>query len=134
MLGLASAALLGGVLTLRFLDIRAQRVADARVWTVAGPACPTITSAELEAEVGKGLRSFEYGDATFFRRDGDVECAPIYEDGGRGDAHYPVCRFTVPGVLRIRTAQGEWRFRPGRGRAATVAVPRGAAGCVLAAR
>ena len=128
-LGLAAATALTGSLTARFLHIRAERVADALAWTLQGPPCPTLTEAELTAQVGKGLRSFEYGDATFFRRDGDVECAPVYEDGGRGDAHYPVCRFTGPGVLRIRTAQGEWRFRPGPGRPA--AVPGGQAGCVL---
>jgi hypothetical protein len=133
-LGLGAAAILAWSLTGRYLHIRDARIADARAWTVAGPACPTVTEAELERDLGKGFQSFTYGDATFFRRDGDVECAPIYYDGGRGDGFYPACEFTRPGDLRVRTARGEWRFRPGPGRPATVSAPHGQARCVLAIR
>lgn len=131
-LGVAATALLGASLTGRYLSIRNERIADARAWTILGPPCPTITEAELTHELGKGFRSFDYGDVTFSRRDGDVECAPVYYDGGRGDAFYPVCQFSGPGDLRVRTGRGEWRFRPGPGRPATVSAPHGEAGCVLA--
>jgi hypothetical protein len=133
-LGLVAAGILGWQLTARYLHIRAERIADARAWTIEGPPCAEVTEAELAQDLGKGFQSFDYGDATFFRRDGDVECAPVYYDGGRGDAFYPACQFTRPGDLRVRTARGEWRFRPGPGRPATVSAPHGEARCVLAIR
>ncbi|HEY1229984.1 MAG TPA: hypothetical protein VGF26_21950, partial [Ramlibacter sp.] len=82
-------ALLSWNLTARYVHIRAERMADARAWTIDGPACATISEAELMSDIGAGLRSFTYGDVTFFRRAGDVECAPVYYDGGRGDGFYP---------------------------------------------
>lgn len=132
-LGLAAAAFAVWGLAARYLHIRAERVADARAWAITGPACPQIDEAELMRDVGAGLRSFTYADVTFFRREGFVECAPIYEDGGRGDAFHPVCQFTGPGDLRVRTTRGDWRFRPGR-RPATVSVANGEARCVMASR
>ena len=132
--GLAVALILGG-LTARYLDIRATRIADARAWTVEGPPCPSISEAEMMRDPGGGLRSFEYGEATFVRRRGEVECAPVYEDGGRGDTFHPVCRFSRPGDIQVRTVDGAWQFRPGPGRPAVVSVSRGGrASCVLANR
>lgn len=133
-LGLVAAGLLGWSLTARFLHLRAERIADAKAWTITGPPCARITEAELAADAGKGLRRFDHGGVTFFRREGDVECAPVYYDGGRGDGFYPVCQFTGPGDLKVSTAEGQWRFRPGPGRPATVSVPHGRAACVTAVR
>jgi len=132
--GIATAIVLGWSLTGRYLHIRSERIADATAWTIEGPPCPAISEAELMADLGAGLQSFTYGDATFFRRAGDVECAPVYYEGGRGDAFYPVCQFTRPGDLRVQTARGEWRFRVSPGRPATVSTPHGEARCVLAIR
>ena len=129
---LAVALFLGG-LTGRYLTIRATRIADAKAWTVAGPPCPQVTEAEMMQEPGAGLRSFEYGEATFVRRRGEAECAPIYEDGGRGDTFHPVCRFSRPGDVQVRTVDGAWQFRPGPGRPVVVTVwPGGRASCVIA--
>ncbi len=124
-------ALVLGGLTVRYVRIHQQRVADAKAWAIDGPPCPQITEAELLA-APRGLRSFEYGEVVFQRQKGEVECATIYFDGGRADASYPVCQFDRPSDLRVRTARGEWRFRPGPGRPATVSTPHGVARCVLA--
>lgn len=89
----------------------------------------------MTRDLGAGLRSFEYGEATFVRRRGEVECAPIYEDGGRGDTFHPVCRFSRPEVVQVRTVDGAWQFRPGPGHPAVVSVSRGGrAQCVMANR
>lgn len=125
------ATLVIGGLAWRYANIRRMRVADAKAWAISGPPCPQITEAELLAGRG-GLRTFEYGDVTFARQKGQAECATIHFDGGRADASYPVCQFDRPSDLRVRTARGEWRFRPGPGRPATVSTPHGQALCVMA--
>jgi hypothetical protein len=132
--GAALAGLFLAHLAVRYVQVRHQRIADAAAWNIEGPPCPQIGAAELQNTPGKGLQSFTYGDVVFARRFGYVECAPIYEDGGRADVSYPVCQFSRPGDLRIRTQAGEWRFRPGAGRPATVSAPRGQARCVMGAR
>jgi len=111
------------------------RIADARAWRIDGPPCSRITPAEFLGNHKKGPRRFEYEGVTFFRRNGHVECAPIYEDGGTSDRFHPVCQFTSPGELLIRTPKGDWYFQPGPGQPATVFASRDAPPrCVLAAK
>jgi hypothetical protein len=127
----AIALLVVGSLTVRYVKIHQGRVDDAKAWAIDGPPCPQISEAELLA-TPQGLRRSDYGEVTFERSKGEIECATIYVDGGKGDANYPVCQFDRPSVLRIRTAKGEWRFRPGPGHPATVSTRDGIARCVLA--
>ncbi|MBL8772630.1 MAG: hypothetical protein JNK30_14705 [Phenylobacterium sp.] len=127
----AIAVLVVGGLGARYLRIHQMRVDDAKAWAIEGPPCPQITEAELLA-APRGLRRSDYGEVSFERSKGEMECATIFVDGGRGDASYPVCQFDRPSDLRVRTARGEWRFRPGPGRPATVSTRDGVARCVLA--
>jgi hypothetical protein len=115
-------------------EIRRGRIADAKAWMIDGPPCPRISKAAFLAPRQKGPKRFDYEEAAFFRRFGHVTCAPIYADGGRGRRFHPVCQFTSPGDLMIRTAKGEWFFRPGAGQPATVSVEEGRARCVMAAK
>src|SRR5262245_35840146 len=110
----AIALLVVGSLTVRWVRIHQGRIDDAKAWAIEGPPCPEISEAELLA-APRGLRGSDYGEVTFERSKGEIECATIYVDGGRGDANYPVCQFDRPSDLRVRTAKGEWRFRPGPG-------------------
>lgn len=120
--------------TARNLEIRRGRIADAKAWAIGGPPCPQITRAEFLVHGLKGPKRFDYEEAAFYRRFGHVTCAPIYDRGGRGRRFHPVCQFTSPGDLLIRTDAGEWYFRPGAGQPATVSVEHGQARCVMAAR
>lgn len=114
--------------------VRAGRIADARAWAIDGPPCPQITEAEFLGNHHKGPRRFDYEGVSFFRRYGHVTCSPVYEHGGTSKRFHPVCQFTSPGDLLIRTPKGEWFYRVGPGRPATVSVPGQEARCVLAAR
>ena len=129
-LGLIAALVVGG-LAVRWVRIHQGRVDDAKAWAITGPPCPQITEAELVA-TPRGLRRSDYGAVTFERSKGEMECATIYVDGGRGAESYPVCQFDRPAVLRVRTPRGEWRFGPGPGHPATVSTRGGVARCVLA--
>ena len=114
--------------------VQQERIADAREWRIEGPPCPQITAAQFVGKRQRGPRSFEYQGVTFFRRYGHVSCAPIYYDGGRSDLLYPVCQFTSPGDLLIRTRKGDWYFQPGPGQPATVSAAHDDARCVMASK
>jgi hypothetical protein len=125
----------GWFLTSNYRKLVAERVADAKAWRIDGPPCPASDRATLlDGRHKKGLRRFDYEDVTFIRRFGHVSCAPIYEQGGKSDRFYPVCQFTSPDDLLIRTKKGEWYFKPGPGQAATVSTQGGEARCVLASK
>ncbi|MBU1374706.1 MAG: hypothetical protein KKE02_07215 [Alphaproteobacteria bacterium] len=121
-------------LTDRYLTIQRTRIADAKAWAIAGPPCPRITEAEFLDGSRKPIRTFDYDEVTFLRRDGHVDCAPIYDDGGRSTRFHAVCQFTNPESLQVRTKAGEWAFRPGPGKPATVSTANDEARCVMAAK
>jgi hypothetical protein len=133
-LALVAMAFGGWRLTDRYLVIKRTRIADAKAWAIAGPPCPRIAEAEFLGGSRKPIRKFDYDEVTFLRRDGHVDCAPIYEDGGRGDRFHAVCQFTNPESLQVRTGKGEWAFRPGPSQPATVSTENDEARCVLAAK
>ena len=92
-----------------------------------------MTEIQFRASPYKPTKVFEYAKVSFGRALGHVSCAEIRYDGGRAlFGGYPVCQFTSPAVLEVRTAQGEFYFLPGAGRRATVSTPHGKAECVMA--
>jgi hypothetical protein len=111
-----------------------QRIVDAEAWRIEGAPCPTGAEAQFLRPHQKPLRRFTFQDVTFFRRHGHVSCAAIRDRGGRGDRLHAVCQFTSPGDLMIRTRSGDWYFRPGPGRSATVSTATGAPRCVMASQ
>jgi hypothetical protein len=127
-------AVTAGLLGNDYMKVVNMRVRDAREWRIDGPPCPTITPADFIGNHRKAPRSFEYEGVRFFRRYGHVECAPVYERGGRSDRFHPVCQFTSPGDLMVRTGQGDFYFQPGPGQPATVSAGRGEPTCVMAAK
>jgi len=122
----------GWYLTTNYRAAIQLRVADAKAWRIDGPPCPTMTKAAFLKPRQKGARRFEFEGVVFFRRYGHVSCAAIRDKGGRGGQLYPVCQFTSPGDLMIRTEAGDWYFQPGPGQAATVSTAGGAPRCVMA--
>lgn len=124
----------GWILTSNYRAVVAARVQDAKDWAISGPPCPVSDRATFLQPHRKGPRRFEYEEVTYFRRFGHVSCAPVYEKGGRSDRFYPVCQFTSPDDLLIRTPRGEWYFKPGPGQPATVSARDGIARCVMASK
>jgi hypothetical protein len=118
----------------RAAGIQRSKIADAVAWDVRGPECRRITEAEFLSGREKGPQGFHYEAVGFYRREGNAECASIYEDGGRGEAVFPVCQFTKPNELLVRTAAGDWYFAPGPRQPATLSVRAGQPRCVLGVR
>lgn len=131
---LALATVVAWRLTDRYLMIQRTRIADAKDWAIEGPPCPRITEAEFLDGSRKPIQKFDYDEVAFLRRDGHVDCAPIYEDGGRSTRFHAVCQFTGPESLQVRTKAGAWAFRPGPGQPATVSTANDEARCVMAAK
>ena len=121
-------------LTDRYLTIQRTRIADAKAWAIPGPPCPILTEARFMDGSRRPIRKFDYEEVTFLRRDGHVDCAPIYDDGGRSTRFHAVCQFTDPDSLLVRTERGQWAFRPGPGQPATISTANGEARCVMAAK
>jgi hypothetical protein len=125
----------GGFLQRDYAKVVALREADAREWRIDGPPCPRSSLAEFVGNHHRGPRSFTYEGVTFFRRHGHVECAPIYEKGGHSDRFHPVCQFTSPEDLMVRTDRGDFYFRPGPGQPATIRTTgRADPTCVMASK
>jgi hypothetical protein len=133
-LGVAGAGALVWVGRQKLDDVRQTRTAQARAWDIRGPACPTMAKDAFLIGRHKSPRKFEYQGVSFYRHAGYADCASIYMDGGRSDRFYPVCQFTSPIQLMIRTRKGDWYFEPGPGRQATVSTANDIPRCVLAAK
>lgn len=117
----------------KILKDRQAAIADARDWTIVGQRCPSVTEIQFRASPYKPTKVFEYAEVRFGRALGHVSCAEIRYDGGRAFfGGYPVCQFTGPAVLEVKTADGDYYFMPGVGRRATVSAPHGKAECVMA--
>jgi hypothetical protein len=133
-LAVIAALAVGWRLVDRYQHIQRTRIADAKAWAIEGPPCPRITEAAFLDGSRKPIRKFDYEEVAFLRRDGHVDCAPIYDGGGRSTRFHAVCQFTNPESLQVRTQKGDWAFRPGPGRPATVSTADGEARCVMAAK
>jgi len=125
---LGFAAWLYGGDYLRQRDLAFARAAEAKV---EGPPCPQLTAAEFAARKLRIARLTNYEDVIFGRQFGHMNCSSLRYGAGWGTAIYPVCQFTSPSALYVKADKGEWFFAPGPGQAATVAVPRGEARCVM---
>lgn len=113
---------------LRQRNFAMSRAAEA---TVMGPPCPQLTAAAFAARGLKASKATNYEGVIFARMVGHMDCNALRYGSGWGTDTYPVCQFTGPVGLHIKTGEGEWFFEPGPGQPATVAVPRGKATCVM---
>jgi hypothetical protein len=105
-----------------------SRAAESKV---EGPPCPAISRAEFEARRLKRFKATLYEGVVFGRQFGHMDCRALRYGGGWGTSTYPVCQFTGPGLLQVKTRQGEWFYAPGPGQPATAGAPRGQARCVM---
>ena len=115
-----------------YLRGRDAAISRAREATIEGPPCPSLTRAQFDARGLKAPKATLYEGVTFARRVGHMDCSILRYGGGWSTKGYPVCQFTGPAALRIRTDKGEWWFDTGIGQPATVSTAHGQARCVLA--
>jgi len=109
----------------------AESAAAADPSSIAGAACPALTKAEFDALPVQPKKTHIFNEVTFTRRFGHVECNVVPDGGGTGFA--PICQFSGPAVLKVSTGRGEFYFKPGVGKPATVTTPGGVPRCVMAA-
>jgi hypothetical protein len=113
---------------LRQRELALGRAGEAKV---EGPPCPPATAAGLAARRMKVRKLTNYEGVIFGRQFGHMDCRTLRYGAGWGTAIYPVCQFTSPSALSVKTDKGEWFFAPGPGQPATVAVPHGRPRCVM---
>lgn len=113
---------------LRQRDFAITRASEA---TVLGPPCETLTAAAFAARKLTAPKATNYEGVIFARRFGHMQCSALRYGGGWSSETYPVCQFTSPAALHVKTDKGEWFFAPPPGQPATVAIPHGQARCVL---
>lgn len=112
---------------------RAQWVAEAKAWTIAGPPCPTRPAAAADPWPYGRQPDFGYAGANFRYAYGHVACLEIHDDGGRSATQgHAVCQFTSPAMVAVTVGKTLTVFEPGLGRRATVTVEKGAPRCVVA--
>lgn len=117
----------------RFLNVR-DAGQQSGAAAIAGPPCPAITPDEI-ARYGLQTRySSDFNGLTLGRRFGEVSCSEVAAKGGLGVKSYPVCQFSGPDVVTVKSGQTTLYFRPGVGREASILAPAGAPPrCVMAA-
>lgn len=128
LLFLGFAAWLYGGSFLRQRDFALNRAREA---AVEGPPCPELSAAAFEARKLKRFKATFYEGVTFGRQFGHMDCSALRYGGGWSGETYPVCQFTGPALLQVKTDKGEWFYAPGPGNPATVATPHGQARCVM---
>ena len=108
-----------------------RRLAIEQGWENKAPPCPRISAAVYRTRYAALERPTAYEGATVTRLFGHVMCSDIDTQGRWGFASHPVCQFTSPNAIRVRTANLEAYFEPGPGNLATVSIePRGVS-CTL---
>jgi len=114
----------------------AQSDVQTNVAGIVGPPCPALTRAGFERTLtlqGPIKYVFEFNGAQFGRYFGHADCSVAASKTGLGLGSYPVCQFTSPALLEVKTPRGEFYFQPPIGQKATVLTPDGQARCVMAA-
>jgi hypothetical protein len=132
--GLATGLLAVGVLA--SVNWTYQRHRErAQGWVTDGPPCAALSA---QAYAAKGYAAHEraavYEGVTFARQFGHVACATPDTGTDLGLVTHPVCQYTSPAAVRVKTAAAEAFFEPGPGEMATVSIEKGRIRCQLGGR
>lgn len=125
-----------GVVSLMMLEKKKKEVAiaastaSAQAWKLAGPPCPTATTAEFAHHAERAKKVFDFNGDVYARRGGHVDCNLTVVKGVKDPV--PVCQFTSPQAISVTTKKGTYYFVPGVGHPATISVANEAAACVMA--
>src|SRR5687767_13498199 len=88
---------------LRQRELAFGRAAEAKV---DGPPCPPATATELAARRMKVRKLTNYEGVIFGREFGHMDCRTLRYGAGWGSSIYPVCQFTSPSALYVKTDKG----------------------------
>jgi len=110
------------------------QLAQAQGWVIAAPPCPGISPEAYRARFAPRERSTTFEGVTLTRMSGHVMCADIDTPGSWGFASHPVCQFTSPNAIRVRTRKLDVFFEPGPGSVATVSIDPKGVRCTMGGR
>ncbi|MFN3521965.1 MAG: hypothetical protein ACK4YQ_06925 [Phenylobacterium sp.] len=111
----------------------AEATAAARVSELKGPPCPKGFSGAWANPDFAPQKALVFNGVRFARRAGHADCSAVAAGGKSGEDFVQLCQFSAPILVEVATEKGVFRFQPGVGHPATVAVADGQASCVLAA-
>jgi hypothetical protein len=135
---IVSVVVIGGLAAAVLGDIwlTGQRAAKANAdsWVVNGPPCPAIDAAWWGKLAISSPQTASFQGISSERAHGDTDCYLEDHDQGRAVTPFPVCAFTAPFAVHVRTpGGGDAYFEPGVGKPATIALINGRARCVVGA-
>ena len=108
-----------------------RRLAIDQGWVNTAPPCPRISAAAYRARYAALERPTAYEGATVTRLFGHVMCSDVDTAGSWGLVSHPVCQFTSPNAIRVKTVNADAYFEPGPGNLATVSLEPHAISCTL---
>ncbi|EJL36131.1 hypothetical protein PMI01_01115 [Caulobacter sp. AP07] len=111
-----------------YSDHRKAAAAEAAFWSLDGPPCPTVDAATY-ARSGGEPKVTAYDGVSFEYRVGHMMCT--LRPDTRGGGEHPVCQFTGPVLLGVKTPTTTAYFAPTGMNAVRAAVIDGKARCVL---
>ncbi len=94
-----------GVVSLMVLEKKKKDVAiaastaSAQAWKLAGPPCPTATTAEFAHHAERAKKVFDFNGDVYARRGGHVDCNLTAVKGVKDPV--PVCQFTSPQAISV---------------------------------
>ncbi|HEX3919852.1 MAG TPA: hypothetical protein VHW60_21135 [Caulobacteraceae bacterium] len=132
-----SVIVIGGLaaadLAVLWTHARTLAKADAASWVVTGPPCPAIDAAWWGKLAITTPQTVSFQGIASERAHGDTDCYTEDHDQGKAVTPYPVCAFSAPFAVHVRTAGGDAYFEPGVGKPATISLINGQARCVVGA-
>ncbi len=99
-----------------------RELAQQQGWVNGAPPCPRISAEAYRSRYAPRERPTAFEGSTVTRMYGHVMCADIDTAGSWGFASHPVCQFTSPNAIRVKTGKIEVFFEPGPGSLATISI------------
>jgi hypothetical protein len=127
----AAVAVALGALGLQWQSKRDDERAYAAAWTTVGPPCPPISRdwfARLQIE---HPTPFAFQGIAGVMAHGGVSCTTIDYADGRRTAPFPVCQFSAPFAVMLKTPRGDLYVEPGVGRQVSVTLRGGDLRCLV---
>ena len=95
---------------------------------ITGAPCPTVADGRFTEPMRPSI-AFRFNDVAFTRALGHADCSG---DGTATKNAPPVCQFSGPAELIVKTAGATAYFEPGAGKSVTVSIVNGTPKCVMA--
>jgi hypothetical protein len=115
-----------------FWSTVAEREADKREWTIAGPPCPAMSEGVQGAFGRPALaKRISFGGATFSYRSAMAYCAQEARSSVWPSERYVVCQFNNPGAVAVSAGGSTAAFVIPVGERATVTTDGKAIRCVV---